>query len=216
MFKKSKSISINILSVFIILVCLLLSCVGFTNAWFTSESQNGVKIIVEIGTLKLNLYQNIEGTNTQILTNQDNLTSTSPQYVVLNEVIGPDEEIELVLTLANEDTGSASMYLRYKFEIYARGTNSDTLIVSTIDGYSKQSSTQKGFVFNEDDGYYYYKDTSGENTLFQKGTTERIMESFTIPYNSFINDDATLKLVNSETIYIKLTVDASSSKTFNS
>ncbi len=213
MVKKTKSISINIISVFIILICLLLSCVGVTNAWFTSESQNGVLIKINVGKLQLNLYQDINGTSTKILTDVENGSAAKPQYVVLNGAILPDVKNDLILTLSNEDEGSASMYVRFKFEIYARGVLSDTLIESRIDGYVKQTSTTSGFVLS--DGYYYYRDKTGANALFEKGASEVIMESFIVPYSSFINDAGTLKIINSDTIYINLVVEASSSPLFS-
>jgi len=216
MIRKSKTISINILSVSIILICLLLSCVGYTNAWFTSNKQDGVKIIVEVGSLKLNLYQNIGGENVRILSNKDDPDANANQYIVLNEDdgISPDEEINVTLIIANDDTASASMYLRYKFEVYIHGTTSDTLLNSTIADYLPQTEEQKGFAPGGD-GYYYYRDEAGENALFKKGTSATIMESFTIPYEEFIEADGSLKLVNSDTIYVKLIIDASSSSTFS-
>ena len=216
MIKKTKPISINILSVFTILVSLLLSCVGITNAWFTSEKQNGVKIIVSVGAFQLNLYQDIDGEDTKILTNKDNETSTSPQYVDIGDKILPDTPIELDLTLINEDSGSAAMYVRYKFEVYARGVNSDMLIPCTIAGFTQQTETQVGFDLDESNGYYYYKDTDGTNKLFTKGTSQTLMTTFTIPYSSFINSNGSLKLINSDTIHIKVIIDASSSQTFSS
>ena len=212
MVKKTKSISINILSVFTILVCLFLSSIGVTNAWFTSEKSDGVLITINVGKLQLNLYQEIDGTKTKILTNDENSNSANPQYVELQGKIDPDEEMELILTLSNEDEGSTSMYVRYKFELYARGTDSDKLIPTTIDGNTEQTGTQKGFVL--DNGYYYYRDKTGANALFEKGDSATIMQSFTIPYSSFINTNGTLKLINSDTIYINLIIEASSSDTF--
>ena len=216
MIKKNKSIPINILSAFIILICLFLPCVGLTNAWFTSESLIGVQIVVQVGSLKLGLYQNINGVKTKILASGEMSTGTAPnaQYVVLeNGPIEPDKANSLTLTLANEDTGSASMYVRFKFEVYVHGTESDTLIESTIDGFTEQTGTQKGFKLNSD-GYYYYTDVSGEPTLYEKGASEPIMTSFTIPYTNFINANGTMQLINSDTVYIKLIIDASSSEIF--
>ena len=75
MSKKTKNISINVLSVFIILVCLLFAVVGETNAWFTAEHQNGIQIVVDVGVLKLKVYQNSIDDNNQISTiEMDNRT----------------------------------------------------------------------------------------------------------------------------------------------
>ncbi len=214
MVKKTKSISINILSALIILICLSLSCVGVTNSWFTSEVNNGVLISINVGKLQLNLYQDINGTNTKILTKEENSTSQTPQFVVLKQAIMPDQENELILSLANDDPGSSSMYVRFKFEVYVRGVNTDSFIETTIGGYKQQTSTGNGFVLDQTSGYYYYKDSNSANAMLAKGESATIMGSFTVPYSSFINNDGSLKLVNSDTIYINLIIEASSNSSF--
>lgn len=221
MIKKTKAISINVLSVFVILICLCVGMVGSVNAWFTDTHKEGIQIVVDVGDLKLKVYQNSISDANEIFTNEtnkDNETdtnaNTSAQYVTLSGEIVPDTPVGLTLILANKDAGSASMYVRYKFELYKRGTASDVKIETIITGFTAQSSTQKGFVRNEEDGYYYYKDTAGANTLFEKNKEATLLTSFTVPYSQFVDSNGTMILNGSETIYVKLVVDASISSTF--
>ena len=68
MIKNKSTISINILSVLIILMSVFIAVVGSTNSWFTSKQENGVQIIINVGDLKLNLYQKIKDEETQQVT----------------------------------------------------------------------------------------------------------------------------------------------------
>lgn len=212
MLKKTKGISINIVSVFVILTCLLLSCVGVTNAWFTSEHQNGVEIVVNIGDLKLSLYQKIGDNYVQVFNNTENKTSANPNYIVLDNKIVPDEDVNLNLKINNEDPGSTSMYLRFKFELFIRGVEEDTLLPCNIDGFDEPTETSYGFTYNN--GYYYYTNVNGENVQFAKSSSAILMESFNVDYSNFIESDGDFALVDSDVIYIKLTIDASVLKTF--
>ena len=115
----------------------------------------------------------------------------------------------LTLILSNEDQGSASMYVRYKFELYKRTQTTDVLLTTTLAGYTAQSSSQKGFKLNTTDGYYYYKDTAGANTLFEKNATATMMTSFTVPYSAFVDQNGTMLISDCDTVYIKLIIDAS-------
>ena len=238
MIKKTKSISINILSVFIILMCLLIGVVGNTNAWFTSEHQNGIQIVVDVGDLKLKLYQNSidENGNNLVYTYEENTENETDKYVSLSKEIVPDVSNSLTLILSNEDKGSASMYVRFKFELYLRnrGTTADTKIASTISGYTAQASDKDGFRYNSADGYYYYQSSTGAsstsfsndyNTKLEKTKNATLLTSFTVPYIGMTDYDGTTflpgfvdasgNLVNgSETLYIKLTVEASVTTTF--
>lgn len=213
MIKKTKDISINILSVFIILISLFLTCFTVTNAWFTSTHQDGVEIVVNIGDLKLSLYQEISSTDVKIFTNSENSKSTTPKYIELNDVVHPDEDVGLILKLANEDPGSTSMYIRFKFELYIRGVAADTLLPCKIKEFDKPTSTSNGFTYK--DGYYYYTNSSGENVEFARGDSATIMESFNVSYSDFINTDGSFKIINSDSLYIKLTVDASAIEIFS-
>lgn len=219
--KKTNSISINILSVFVILICLLLICVDGTNSWFTSQVNN-VHILVDVGTLKLSVYQNIDDVQTKLLTDEEDIgdyNGPTSNYVVLDKMIAPDEEIDLVLTLSNEDSGSSSMYVRYRFEIYSRGVEQDTKLDVEINDYTAPVSgtgAHAGFVWDESTEWYYYKnETATANALFAKNATAKLMESFTIPYSSFMDVNGDMIITNSNTIYIKLIVDASVYQNFS-
>ena len=207
--KKASSISINIVSAFVILLCLLLGVVNPVNAWFTDAHKNGVKIVVDIGDLKLKLYQNSKSTANEIFTNEDNLANSTTQYVTLSGEIKPDTNVGLTLILSNEDQGSASMFVRYKFELYRRTQTTDVLLTTNLSGFTAQSGSQKGFKLNTTDGYYYYKNTTGENALFEKNATATIMTGFTVPYSAFVDQDGTILAADCDTVYIKLIIDAS-------
>ena len=209
MIKRTKSISINILSVFIILICVFMGVVGKTNSWFTAKHQDGVQIEVVIGNLLLKIYQ-ITGTNgensREIYSDQKNAElKTDTQYVELSGEIKPDTDITLNLKLANEDQGATSMYVKFKFEVFKRGTLSDENLYATIKGFDAPTQNTKGFVKNGD--YYYYQNTSG-NVQMEKNETAIMMQSFSIPYSSFLDDNGDIAN-GSDTIYIKLTVDTS-------
>ena len=121
--KKSNSISINILSVFLILTCLLLALVGPTNAWFTDEHRNGIYINVTVSNLKIKLYQHISGEDVEIYTYDkneenaaDNDESTGLQFVEVDGRINQDENVNIQLKLKNEDEGETSVYIRFRFD----------------------------------------------------------------------------------------------------
>ena len=228
MLKKSKSISINILSVFIILTCLLLGLVAPTNAWFTDHHNNGILIGVTVGNLNLKLYQitknaQSQDVETEILTNLKNEindtdadASTTVQYISLGGKISPDQAVTLNLKLKNTDKGESSMYVKFKFELYLRGTTADTLVPTTISGFTAPTSTAKGFVKGTGD-YYYYKATSAANAAnaqFAKNESAMLMTSFTVPYSSFIDANGNMLIKNSDSVYIKFSVEASESENF--
>ena len=233
--KNIHSVSINVISAFIILLCLFMGTIGSVNSWFTDTHRNGVQISIEIGDLKLKVYQAsldnngaiIENSKVEILTNEINHeyntdeieegqpnTETIPQYIELDGEIVPENPVDLVLILANKDTGSASMFVRFKFEIYIRGLTSDTKIEGvTISGFKTPNETSCGFV-EEDDGYYYYQDNKGNNALFAKNAEAAMMQKFTIPVSAFLDANGNMLLTHSETIYIKLLIDGSTSSSF--
>lgn len=215
MLNKKSSISINIVSAFIILISLLLCVVGDTNAWFTSQHKEGVQIIVNVGDLKLNLYQKISASVTNpVYTYDDNNKDgvTDKKYVSLSGKIIPDEQVDLELILKNEDKGSSAMYLRFRFELYARGENEDILITTKLVGTDAHFKYKEYEANNENSGYYYYKTAaSGEsvNAKFaQNSTGISLMTDFVVEYDSLL-DGQNLTNISSETVYIKLTIDAS-------
>lgn len=235
--KKMSSISINVMSAFVILMCLFMAIVNPANAWFTDSHKQGVQIEVDVGDLKLKVYQNSISDANEILTNAVNSiyetdknpngannTSTNPQYISLSGEIAPDTTVGLKLILANKDLGSASMYVRYKLEIYARGFVTDTLLENVeITGFDAAEDGVPGFVKNATDGYYYYQNYSSNaqfsnenNALFTKNEDAVMLTHFEVPYDDFVisTTDGGLKLVNSDTVYIKLIVQASVNKQF--
>ena len=80
MIKKTKSISINIVSVIIILTCLLLGLVTPTNAWFTDQHHDGIYINVTVSNLNFKLYQFISGEDVEIYTYEKGISYCNGGY----------------------------------------------------------------------------------------------------------------------------------------
>lgn len=212
--KKAHSISINILSAFVILLCLFLGAVNPVNAWFTDSHKNGVQIQVEIGDLKLKVFQNNASVaGNEISTNADNVENKTNKYIQLSGEIKPQTPVTLKLILTNKDTGSASMYVRYKFEVYTRAIGGDEKLEGVeIAGFVAPNGETKGIV--KDGDYYYYRDSSNANALFTKGSEVVMFETFTIPFSAFVDASGNMLITNNATIYLKLIVEASISQTF--
>lgn len=220
MMKEKKAISINILSVLIILTTLLLFVIHPTGAWFSDSHLNEIKINATVANMKLQLFQITKDESnadveTEILTNIENAEidqsdPTKSQYIELKGKISHDQKVELKLVLENNNKGKSAMCVKFKFELFVRGSAEDKLINTTIDGFVQPTATTKGFV-KDADGFYYYKDSSNanaENALFERDTSVQLMSSFTVPYSSFADGEGNLILTNSDTIYIQLTVEA--------
>lgn len=206
MTKKRANFSINVISVLIVLISLFIGIVGYTNAWFTSEHNNGVQIVVDVGNLKLTLYQG----SREVYSNAQNANETTKSYIQIEDDkrIIPNEKFNLNLTLKNEDQGSTSMYVRFKFELYVRGVADDTLIPTTIEGFVQPTQNSNGFVYNND-GYYYYKTAGGALAYFAQGTNNAtLMNGFTVDYSSFINSNYE-RINTAGSVYIKLIVQGS-------
>ena len=224
MIKRTKSISINIISVLIILVCLSLGVLGSTNAWFTDTFKQGVQIEIVVANLNLRVYQK-EGTtereintiaeNTKVETDNDN--STNPQYVSVSGEFEPDVPVGLQLILKNEDIGSASMYVRFKLQMFKRGVSSDVEVPIEVGGNGILEGYTKGFmkVAGDSSGYYYYQDSTKTNVTFDTGETAIMMQNFTVPYTSFIDSAGNMLITGSDTVYLKLTVEASINNDFS-
>ena len=228
MIKKSNSISINILSVFVILISLLLVTITGTNAWFSTNQLNGVEIQVQINNLNLNVYQKelVENNNYKadengkkllrwIPSHEQNLefetdddAKTNAQYINLSGEIKPDVNVPLTLVLMNEDLGQTTMHIRFKFELYVRGVDADSEIITEISGFTAPGA-KPGFV-KANDGYYYYQNSSGVNQDFVGGTSVNLLTGFTVPYSSFVEEDGDMIIKDSNTVYIKLIVEAGS------
>lgn len=234
---RTATFSMNVLSALLVLMSLLLCVVNPVNSWFKIEHNQGVQISVMVGNLKLKVYQNAvptdeeleaNPTKNEIFTNKintDEKTST-PQYITLGGEIKPDEPVSLTLILANKDAGSASMYVRFKFEVYVRKINSsndpehELLQGVEVSGFDEPEGTTNGFVKNGD--YYYYQKSStgafnnSNNVKFAKGEDVVMFTHFTVPYSAFVDTSTgELKIKNSESVYIKLIVDGSINTSFN-
>ena len=161
MTKRNSTISINIISALIILISIFVALVGNVNAWFTAEHKDGIQMIINIGDLKLNLYQRITGQEelNEVYTYAENLkdTTTTKKYIDFKGKVLPDGQNYIELILKNEDQGSAAMYLRFKFELYVRNATKDILIPTTIYGVDEKFELKPAQTGNNDSGYYYYK-----------------------------------------------------------
>ena len=62
--KKERWLSINIVSVLVILISLFTFSFYGVNSWFTQSHNEGVEIYVELSDIMLNVYQKIGGQNT--------------------------------------------------------------------------------------------------------------------------------------------------------
>ena len=220
MTKQTKSISINVLSALIVLMSLFNGIIGGTTAWFTAEHKNGIYIQMEIGDLKLKLYKTSVAANNLVYTYEENesMGEANQSFVPLAGEIKPDEFNSLVIILSNEDAGSASMYIRYKLEMYRRsqGDEPDLLVPIDITQYVPTGSGANRFRAHSD-GYCYYQTATGAsagsysssyNARLLKNETAQLFTGFTVPYSSFL--DRTGNLIDgSDSLYIKLTVEAS-------
>ncbi len=218
MFIRGKNISISFLSVFIILITVLLSSVGVTNSWFTGNVKNGIRVDVVVASLDLQLYQTIDSKETKILTTvknneaeTDGNNTTNPQYLVFSGALLPDEYVPITLTLKNEDVGSSSMYVRFKFELYRRTINGDVLVPIEITpgGIADGKSGGFGIKTGDSSGYFYYQNSSQENSVFNTGENAVLLTQFRVPTSSFVDENGNMKLVNSDTCYIRITIEAS-------
>ena len=230
MIKKTTAISINIVSVFIILISVFISCVGHANAWFTAGNYKGIEISATVGDLDVNLYQYDKSEDMDnpengekiitIATNEE-ATTDPKSYVDFSGEIKPDQEISLKLKMKNNDLGSTAMYVRFKLELFLRNPNEDVLIPIEISGMQSCDADSNGFV-NGKDGWWYYQYNvtdgvynSSNNVEFKKGAEAILSTGITIPYSSFLDNSNNLQLINSGTLLIKITIDGSIFKTFS-
>lgn len=199
-----------IISSFIILACLLFPILK-TNAWFTSGDNQQVQIILEISNINLQVYQKLSGESgegTLIKTYEENNEEQEKSYINLTDSsnnavreILPNTEYSLNLTLKNADTGSASVFVRYKIEMFING-ETDTLIDLNIIGASAPNGATAGFELDSD-GYYYYRNSSG-NQRYPSQANLNMLTAFSIPYSEFI--DITNN-INADSVKLVVTIE---------
>lgn len=199
-----------IISSFIILACLLFPILK-TNAWFTSGDNQQVQIILDISNINLQVYQKLSGESgegTLIKTYEENDEEQEKSYInltdssnnVVREIL-PNTEYSLNLTLKNADTGSASVFVRYKIEMFING-ETDTLIDLNIIGASAPNGATAGFKLDSD-GYYYYRNSSG-NQRYPSQANLNMLTAFSIPYSEFI--DITNN-INADSVKLVVTIE---------
>ena len=207
---KSRNLIMWIISSFIILACLLFPILK-TNAWFTSGDNQQVQIILQISNINLQVYQKLPGESgegTLIKTYEENIEEQEKSYInltdssnnVVREIL-PNTEYSLNLTLKNGDTGSASVFVRYKIEMFING-ETDTLIDLNIIGASAPNGATAGFELDSD-GYYYYRNSSG-NQRYPSQANLNMLTAFSIPYSEFIditND------INADSVKLVVTIE---------
>ena len=207
---KSRNLIMWIISSFIILACLLFPILK-TNAWFTSGDNQQVQIILEISNINLQVYQKLSGESgegTLIKTYEENDEEQEKSYINLTDSsnnavreILPNTEYSLNLTLKNGDTGSASVFVRYKIEMFING-ETDTLIDLNIIGASAPNGATAGFELDSD-GYYYYRNSSG-NQRYPSQANLNMLTAFSIPYSEFI--DITNN-INADSVKLVVTIE---------
>jgi len=185
MIKRKTNISINVVAVLATLLCLLVFSVGVGNAWFMTTKDREIHLIVNVGELRINLYQVKDGQTKEVYTNAKNSTEATPSFVVISGEILPDVSNDLVLKLENTDAG-ANVYVKFKFNLYACGHEGDTLVSTNL---------TLGSNIVKDGDYYWYNDGTN-NKEFKDGDTIELLTGFTVPFDSFknFNNSETLKL----------------------
>ena len=204
MWKTKKSLSINILSVIVILISLFACSFYGVNSWFSQSHNNGVEIFVDLADLMINVYQKEGGTN-RLLTPM--LEPENVSYVNLSAKIIPDQAVGLEMILGNDEAGSSPVFVRFKFNLYVRGVDQDREMSTQIIGYLQQTASSEGFKYNEEDGYYYYSDKQGNPTKLASGATVSMMSGFVVGYDDMVNSGQ-LSDLNGDLVYVVLTVDA--------
>lgn len=179
---------INILSLVLVLVCLFMPIIGVTDSWFTYQGANLVEIEANMTGVEIKLYHTSvsdSNPNNEILP-----ANSATSYIPLSGEITPDTAIPLTLIVKNIQ--AASIYVKFKFEVYADGAT-DTLIPCSL---TNSNYTASG-------SYWVYGDTTAGDAVSQNGTIT-LMTAFTIDYDDFET------IGDSETIKLKLEVVASS------
>ena len=199
MIKRKQNISLNILLVAVMLLLVLILSIGAGNAWFVTEQNRGYYFSVRVNEFNVLVEQltNNGGseTATEIYTYKKNNIEQTNKYIVLSQILAPEEEINLKLKLTNKDQGEG-VYLRYCLNLYACGVDGDTIIPINI---------TCGEDFNKNGNYYYYVDFNDTNKTITKDTATILCTGFSIPYSSFQT------LNGGETVKIELVVECANS-----
>ena len=195
-----------------------MSVISPANAWFTDTQDKGIQITVKVGDLKLSLYHTSIAASNLLFTdkiNNDNETdddnSTTTSYIPLSGKIEAGQPVALKLILANEAEDSIPMYVRFKFELYARGIDADKLITTNLTGMGSPEGSTNTLVLdnsNVGEGFYYLQNSSNKEVVLDKNKTLTLFTHFTIPLSEFISNGVS-GLTNSDELYIKLYVDSS-------
>ena len=214
MLKKTKSISLNILSIFTILISLLCAIVGSSSSWFTSQHNKGIKLVVTVNDLNLHVFQARKAGNVELKTKLENANAneTSPEYIEYegdSGLIEPDGDYGLNLYISNSEAGTPAIYVRFKFFVYANGVDIDTNMPCTVSG-ADATAGAKGFVYSN--GYYYLKESSAanaKNATVAQGTTQTLFTHFNVPLSSFMDDNGSFVINGGETLKFELQIEAS-------
>ena len=207
--KKTNSISTFVVSAITLLICLFCTIVGSTNSWFMMSSYSpGIQVQIDIRQLQLKVYQGSVSSENEIT-----VLSEADDNIVLSGKIVPGVAKNLTLILKNEDTSSNSLYVRFKFELFAisvdeNGDATTTIVPCTLSGFTAPAGANNGFVLSG--GYYYYQNSSGNNVKFTSNSQATMLTSFTVPVSSF----ASSGLNGNETLKIVLTVEGAVSTSF--
>ena len=144
----------------------------------------------------MSLYQ-VEGSeSTEVYTYKKNNQESTTKYINLSQALQPDTFVDLKLNLVNNDAG-ASVYLRYKLELFACGAQGDTEIPINI-------TLGDDFIQGKED-YFNYVDASDNKKLFANANSTILLTGFKISYNDFSAFE------NSNTVKLVLTVECTDS-----
>ncbi|MBR6779353.1 MAG: hypothetical protein IKM43_04365 [Clostridia bacterium] len=203
--KKIKNVNlINILTVMIALVCLLMPALGWTGAWFTATGYKAEFGYVTVGSMPIYLYQDKQVNSQTVKTKIDSnpVGNDTPSYLELSSQIQPDVLVNVnTLYVQNDDAGTASYYIRFKFELFANGRNDTPVADSSVITFAGASSFTKN-------GQYYVS-----NTPIASGQYLTMFTGFTVPYACFVDSNGQPKF-NAETVKIIITIEGSTTTQF--
>lgn len=188
MLKKEKISSILVVSILIVLMCLFMFITSFSYAWFSVRETNGIQINVNIeGQLAWNVYQVENSTNRKL--SDTSYIKVYENNTEVHELL-PDTTYTANIIIKEEENLNLSAYLKYKIEFMTQsGVNINANIGGMDSNFAKIGS------------YYLYRN-SGIDAVLPNNASLVLMNNFSIPHDEFI------KLQDSESIKIVLTIDA--------